>query len=293
MLQALGRAAVRCGRPRARPGWRRARRRWTAVDLSGLHPALAATRVIVASDVDNPLLGPTARPRCTGRRRARARRTWPRWTRPWNGGPTSWRRRWGARRDCRKGPLLRPSRRKGPLLRPGCKGGPLRPGCRKGPLLRPSRRKGPLLRPGRRHPRRGTSRGRARRAASGSRRWPCSAPSCSPGIGLLLDLVGFAQHLPGACLVVTGEGSLDAQTLSGKAPAGVAAAAREAGIPVVTVSGRVELPRRPARRRRNPQAYALVDIEPDADRCFAEAGPLLRELARTLANELAHPRRNR
>src|SRR6478609_7388441 len=28
------------------------------VDLSGLHPALAASRVIVASDVDNPLLGP-------------------------------------------------------------------------------------------------------------------------------------------------------------------------------------------------------------------------------------------
>ena len=28
------------------------------VDLSGLHPALAETRVIVASDVDNPLLGP-------------------------------------------------------------------------------------------------------------------------------------------------------------------------------------------------------------------------------------------
>ena len=38
---------------------------------SGLHPALAETRVVVASDVDNPLLGPTARPRCTGRRRAR------------------------------------------------------------------------------------------------------------------------------------------------------------------------------------------------------------------------------
>ncbi len=47
-----------------------------------------------------------------------------------------------------------------------------------------------------------------------------------PGIELMLELVGFAEALPGARLVVTGEGSLDEQTLSGKAPAGVAAAAR-------------------------------------------------------------------
>ena len=49
--------------------------------------------------------------------------------------------------------------------------------------------------------------------------------------------------LPGAPLVITGEGSLDEQTLHGKAPAGVAAAAAKAGIPVVTVSGRLALDR--------------------------------------------------
>ncbi len=54
-----------------------------------------------------------------------------------------------------------------------------------------------------------------------------------PGIELVLDLVRFADHLPGASLVITGEGSLDEQTLHGKAPAGVAAAAAKAGIPVV------------------------------------------------------------
>ena len=62
-----------------------------------------------------------------------------------------------------------------------------------------------------------------------------------PGIGLVLDLIRFADHLPGARLVITGEGSLDEQTLSGKAPAGVAAAALAAGVPVVTVSGRLAL----------------------------------------------------
>ena len=52
-----------------------------------------------------------------------------------------------------------------------------------------------------------------------------------PGIGLILDLVRFADHLPGASLVITGEGSLDEQTLHGKAPAGVASAAAKAGDP--------------------------------------------------------------
>ena len=59
-----------------------------------------------------------------------------------------------------------------------------------------------------------------------------------PGIDLVLDLVDFRAALSGADLVVTGEGSLDEQTLHGKAPAGVAAAARAANLPVVAVAGR-------------------------------------------------------
>ena len=55
--------------------------------------------------------------------------------------------------------------------------------------------------------------------------------SCQPGIELMLELIGFAAALDGAELVVTGEGSLDEQTLHGKAPAGVAAAARRPGCP--------------------------------------------------------------
>ncbi|MBW8765882.1 MAG: glycerate kinase, partial [Geodermatophilales bacterium] len=57
-----------------------------------------------------------------------------------------------------------------------------------------------------------------------------------PGIDLILDLVGFRATLPGTGLVVTGEGSLDEQSLHGKAPVGVAAVARAAGVPVVAVA---------------------------------------------------------
>lgn len=65
-----------------------------------------------------------------------------------------------------------------------------------------------------------------------------------PGIGYLLDLLGFdaaLARLTGTDLVITGEGRLDAQTLHGKAPAGVAAAAARAGVPVAAVTGRLDL----------------------------------------------------
>ena len=61
-----------------------------------------------------------------------------------------------------------------------------------------------------------------------------------PGIEIVLALLDFERRAQGASLVVTGEGSIDAQTLHGKAPAGVLAAAQRLGIPVVALGGRVE-----------------------------------------------------
>jgi glycerate kinase len=106
-----------------------------------------------------------------------------------------------------------------------------------------------------------------------------------PGIDLVLDLVGFREALPGAGLVITGEGSLDAQTLHGKAPAGVAAAARSAGIPVVAVAGRSLLSAADLEPAGILATYALTDIEPDPDRCMTEAGPLLERLAAKVASD--------
>lgn len=61
-----------------------------------------------------------------------------------------------------------------------------------------------------------------------------------PGIEIVLALLDFERRAQGAALVVTGEGSIDSQTLHGKAPAGVLAAAQRLGIPVVALGGRVE-----------------------------------------------------
>jgi glycerate kinase len=106
-----------------------------------------------------------------------------------------------------------------------------------------------------------------------------------PGIDLVLDLVDFPATLPGTRLVVTGEGSLDLQTLHGKAPVGVAAVARSAGVPAVAVAGRSLLTSADLAPTGILAAYALTDIEPDPDRCMREAGPLLELLAERVARD--------
>ncbi len=58
-----------------------------------------------------------------------------------------------------------------------------------------------------------------------------------PGVALVLETVGFDSQVRGADLVVTGEGRTDSQTAMGKAPAGVAAAAKRHGVPVVCLAG--------------------------------------------------------
>ncbi|MZE71817.1 glycerate kinase [Streptomyces sp. SID5789] len=106
-----------------------------------------------------------------------------------------------------------------------------------------------------------------------------------PGIEVMLDVLGFAPALERADLVVTGEGSLDEQTLHGKAPAGVAAAARAAGKEVVAVCGRLALPADALGRAGIRRAYPLTAVEPDVEKCIADAGPILERVAEGIARD--------
>ncbi len=72
-----------------------------------------------------------------------------------------------------------------------------------------------------------------------------------PGIELILEMIDFDQRLAGADLVITGEGSLDEQSLAGKAPIGVSRAAQKAGVRVVAVAGRSLLSSERLRRSRH------------------------------------------
>ena len=112
-----------------------------------------------------------------------------------------------------------------------------------------------------------------------------------PGIDLVLELVDFESHLRGVDLVITGEGCLDEQSLHGKAPVGVASAARRDGIVVVAVSGRNLLSTNALRASGIQAAYALTDIEPDPAVCMTNAAALLSRLGRRIAGDLDALRR--
>ena len=65
----------------------------------------------------------------------------------------------------------------------------------------------------------------------------CGA-TIQPGFEVVAEAVGLEAKMKDADLVITGEGSLDRQTLEGKTPAGVARLARKLGKPVFAIVGR-------------------------------------------------------
>jgi glycerate kinase len=110
--------------------------------------------------------------------------------------------------------------------------------------------------------------------------------SPASGIEVLLDVLGFEAQLEGAALVVTGEGRLDRQTLHGKAPSGVARAARRRHIPVAAVCGRLDLTARQLQEAGFVAAYALAELEPDLARSMSQVGRLLERIGARLAGDL-------
>ena len=201
------------------------------VDLTGLDPRLRSVRVVLATDVDNPLLGPSGAAAGYG---------------PQKGASP-------ADVAVLEAGLARWVAALGDVLGPRAAGAAGRPGA----------------------------------GAAGGVGFACLAALDAdrrPGIDVVLDLVGFAGHLAGADLVVTGEGSLDASTLHGKAPAGVARRAGAAGVPVVAVAGRCLLEDDDLRRAGFRAAHALTDLA-DPGRCMREAAPLLRRIAARIAHD--------
>lgn len=107
------------------------------------------------------------------------------------------------------------------------------------------------------------------------------------GIDYYLQLTGFDKALEQADLVITGEGSIDEQTLQGKGPFGVAYKAKAKGIPVLAVAGKV-----PLTRDSNLQQYfdVLLPVgnEPsDLSTALRSAGDNIRRTSWEIGNLLA------
>jgi len=114
-----------------------------------------------------------------------------------------------------------------------------------------------------------------------------------PGADLVLDAIGLDALLAHADLVVTGEGALDEQTLRGKAPARVAAAARRAGVPVVAVAGRCRLDAAALRGAGFAAVHTLAGVAAYPEQPMREPETLLRRLGTAVAAEAAAAVRRR
>lgn len=110
----------------------------------------------------------------------------------------------------------------------------------------------------------------------------CSA-KIRPGFDVVAGAVELESKMKDVDLVITGEGSLDRQTLEGKTPAGVARLARKLGNKVFAIVGRTD-------RNREihdlfDQVYELAQSGMSKEKQMKRAAELLREKARELAKK--------
>lgn len=104
----------------------------------------------------------------------------------------------------------------------------------------------------------------------------CDA-NIQPGFDAVARIVRLEEKIQNSDVVITGEGSLDRQTLEGKTPAGVASIARELGKPVYAIVGRADEDR---------QVREIFDGVYELGGSIPEARELLRKSAGKLAGIL-------
>ena len=114
----------------------------------------------------------------------------------------------------------------------------------------------------------------------------CKA-TLQPGFELVAQAVGFEKLLAEADLVLTGEGSLDQQTLDGKGPLGVADRARAAGKPVLAFAAFVES--HPGLDERFDAIFPIIDRVVSFEEACREAGSFLERAAARAAHLISQP----
>jgi glycerate kinase len=105
------------------------------------------------------------------------------------------------------------------------------------------------------------------------------------GADFVLREIGVEDALRDAMLVVVGEGRFDEQSLRGKAPIGVAEAARRHGVPVVVVAGSVGLTVERLREVGVVAAWSLLERAGDLDTAMGQAPALLRAIGSELVTQ--------
>ena len=89
------------------------------------------------------------------------------------------------------------------------------------------------------------------------------------GIDVVLEAVNFEEHIQGASFVITGEGKSDIQTLSGKAPMGIAQKAATYNVPTILVSGYIDPEAKNSLQQLFQHTFSVVDQDIPAAESFA------------------------
>ena len=103
------------------------------------------------------------------------------------------------------------------------------------------------------------------------------------GSALVADAVGLAGRIAAADLVVTGEGTFDWQSLHGKVVAVVADLALAAGVPTVVIAGQVRVGRREWGAAGIAGVYPVADTPEQVTRSFADPSGTLAARAERVA----------
>ncbi|WP_310962460.1 glycerate kinase [Nocardioides marmorisolisilvae] len=111
--------------------------------------------------------------------------------------------------------------------------------------------------------------------------------SVIPGAGYLLDRIAIDQILERADLAVTGEGSWDAQSWQGKAPAELLKRASRLNVPAALVAGRIEGTSRPTQVL---GSYSLTDLARDEQTSMMQAARLLRRIGSEIGRKHLGPK---
>lgn len=108
--------------------------------------------------------------------------------------------------------------------------------------------------------------------------------SLRPGFDIVADAVRLRELIAKADLVITGEGSLDAQSLDGKGPIGVIRLAREQGKKTAAIAGQITAEVKESALL--DFSISLIDTGHPVDYLIANAGELVEESARSLGEQL-------
>jgi len=107
-----------------------------------------------------------------------------------------------------------------------------------------------------------------------------------PGIEIVMEATNLQDKIADFDVVITGEGKLDSQTISGKAPIGVAQAAKETSIPVIGVAGTLGSEVKEVYNHGIDAVFSMVNQPIELNQALAEADELLADLGENIGRML-------